>query len=115
VDAALAEADRAMRAAGAAATPSPRTDTAAGPPRPASADITRDTTVEEAARRLASDMSGVPGIERFVGVRLDDLDRGGPRTLRAMWRVARDQVAERYGQMTIGELIEQYKRTRPPG
>jgi hypothetical protein len=30
-----------------------------------------------------------------------------------MWDVARDEVADRYGQMTIGELIDRYKDTRP--
>ena len=113
VDAAIAEADRAMRAAGAAAAPTARTDTAAGPARPASAEITRATTVDEAARKLASDLSAVPGIERFASVRLAELDRGGPRPLRTMWRVARDQLADRYGQMTIGELIDQYGGPRP--
>jgi flotillin len=106
VDAALADADRAIRAS--AAPAAARTDTAAGPPRPASAEITRETTVEEAATRLASDLRSVPGIERFASVRLAELDRGGPRPLRAMWRVARDQLGERYGTVTIGELLDRY-------
>jgi len=106
VDAALADADRAIRASATPATA--RTDTAAGPPRPASAEITRETTVEEAATRLASDLRSVPGIERFAAVRLAELDRGGPRPLRAMWRVARDQLGERHGALTIGELLDRY-------
>jgi hypothetical protein len=106
VDAALADADRAIRAS--AAPAAARTDTAAGPPRPASAEITRETTVEEAATRLASDLRSVPGIERFAAVRLAELDRGGPRPLRTMWRVARDQLGEQYGALTIGELLDRY-------
>ena len=120
-DAAMAAADKAIKAAGAtpaAAAPepakptTPKTDTAAGParpaPRPASADITTDMTVEEAATRLASDLRAVPGIERFATVRLGDLDQAGPRPLRTMWRISRDQLDQRYGQMTIGELIDTY-------
>jgi flotillin len=113
VDAALADADRALRAAAATTTRVARTDTAAGPPRPASADITRATTVEDAAISLATDLRAVPGIERFASVRLAELDRGGPRPLRTMWRIVRDQLAEQYGQVTIGDLIDRYSDARP--
>jgi flotillin len=114
VDAALADADRAMRAASATASAAARTDTAAGPARPASAEINRTTTVDDAARRLAADLRGVPGIERFGAVKLAELERGGPRPLRTMWRVARVQLGERYGQMTIGELLDRYGSQRGP-
>jgi flotillin len=115
VDAALADADRAVRAASAAAIPP--MDSAAGPAVPASsslasAAIDRETTVDEAARRLATDLRAVPGIERFGAVRLAELDRGGPRPLRTMWRVARDQLGDRFGQVTIGELIDRYAGPR---
>ncbi len=106
VDAAIADAERAVRAA--ATPPTPRSDTAAGPARPASAGITRETTVDDAATRLAADLRAVPGIERFAAVRLNELERSGPRPLRTMWRIAREQLDERYGQLTIGELIERY-------
>ncbi|MEX2184866.1 MAG: SPFH domain-containing protein [Chloroflexota bacterium] len=89
----------------------PRTDTAAGPPRPArpsSADITRDTTIDDAAQRLVGDLLAVPGIGRFRDVRLAQLDTSGPRPLRAMWRVAREHVDERFGQLTIGELLDRF-------
>jgi hypothetical protein len=105
VDAALEGADRAIRAA---SRSTPRTDTAAGPARPASFDITADTTVDAAARQLAADLRNIPGIERFAAIQLDTLERSGPRPLRTMWRIARDHLDERYGQMTIGELIERY-------
>jgi flotillin len=125
VDAAIADAERAVRAASAQASAqaTPRTDTAAGParpaptagaPRPASLDITRETTVDDAATRLASDLRGVPGIERFAAVRLEELERAGPRPLRTMWRIAREQLDERFGQLTIGELIERYGGGRGP-
>ncbi len=74
-----------------------------------SAGITRDTTVNVAAQRLARDLAAIPGIERFGSIRLDELDRSGPRPLRTMWRIARGELAERYGQMTIGEIVDRYR------
>ena len=81
---------------------------AAGPPgrrRPARADITPETTVDEAARRLASDLRAVPGIERFAAVRLADLERraapaaddvaGRPRAAGPAVRPADDRRADR--------------------
>jgi hypothetical protein len=50
----------------------------------------------------------VPGIERFASVRLGDLDDRGPRPLRTMWRLSREELAGRYGAMTIGELIDRF-------
>jgi hypothetical protein len=111
---AIAAADEAIRANAAAAALRSRTDTAAGPARPArggrpaSVDITAETTVEEAALKLASDLRAVPGIERFASVRLADLESGGPRPLRTMWRISREQLDQRYGQLTIGELIDRF-------
>ena len=117
VDAAMADAERAVRSATSPTrSPAPRSDTAAGPARPArpaSADISRETTVDDAARRLAGDLRAVPGIERFGAVRLAELERSGPRPLRTMWRIARDQLDARYGQLTIGELIDRYGTGRP--
>jgi hypothetical protein len=119
IDAALADADRAVRAASTSAIP-PR-DSAAGPPIPAmstelaSAAIDRETTIDEAARRQAMDLRAVPGIERFGAVRLAELDSAGPRPLRTMWRVAREQLGDRFGQATIGELIDRYAGPRSPG
>jgi hypothetical protein len=119
-DAAIAAADKTMRTGPAAApAPRPKTDTASGPARPApgrpaSADITKETTVNEAAVKLATDLRAVPGIERFAKVRLADLETGGPRPLRAIWEVSRDQLEKRYGNLTIGELIDTYGGGAPP-
>jgi hypothetical protein len=68
--------------------------------------------VDDAASRLAADLMAVPGIERFANVRLAELERGGPRPLRTMWRVAREQLDARYGDLTIGQLIERSGRDR---
>jgi hypothetical protein len=118
IDTAMAEADAAIRAARTPTPPPiPRTDTAAGPARPArpaSLDITRETTVDEAARRLATDLRALPGIDRFANVRLAQLEQAGPRPLRTMWRLAREGLDERIGQLTIGELLDRYGSDRPP-
>jgi flotillin len=118
IDRALASADAAIRSA---TTPAPpptqRMDTAAGPARPArpaSLDITRETTVDDAARRLATDLRALPGIERFAEVRLAQLEGAGPRPLRTIWRLAREGLDERVGQLTIGELLDRYGTDRPP-
>ena len=70
--------------------------------------ITTETTVNVAAQRLARDLQAIPGIERFGALRLAELERSGPRPLRTMWRIAKDQLGERYGDMTIGEVLEEY-------
>ena len=106
-----------VQATAAQASPSAgRTDTAAGPAvpahrpgtRPQVADVTRETTVEDAASRLANDLRAVPGIERFGTMRLGDLETSGPRPLRTMWRVAREELGSQVGQLTIGEVIDRY-------
>ncbi|MBA2700625.1 MAG: hypothetical protein H0U58_02850 [Chloroflexi bacterium] len=96
-----------MRRAASPATP--RSDTAAGPARPASASINRATSVDEGARRLADDLRRVPGIERYTTVRLADLERSGPRPLQAIWRAARNEVGQRTEQLTVGELLDRYE------
>jgi hypothetical protein len=72
--------------------------------------ITRETTVNAAAQRLARDLQAIPGIERFGALRLGELDRAGPRPLRTMWRIARGELGDRYGEMTIGEMLDRYGR-----
>jgi hypothetical protein len=72
--------------------------------------INRETTINAAAQRLARDLQAIPGIERFGALRLGELDRAGPRPLRTMWRIARDELGERYGEMTIGEVLDRYGR-----
>jgi flotillin len=129
IDSALKQADQAIRSASGSV---PRTDTAAGPARPArttspasaataaaasaaaaAAGITPETTVDAAARRLATDLRAIPGIERFGAVKLAELERSGPRPLRTMWRVASEHLDAQYGQLTIGELLEMYSPDRP--
>ena len=113
VDAAIADADAALRRA-AAATTAPLMDSASGPARPASAAIDRETTVHDAAVRLATDLQAIPGIERFSSVKLAQLERAGPRPLRNLWRFAKQELGDRYGEVTIGEVLERYGNGQPP-
>jgi flotillin len=139
---ALSRAARAARGAGTAATGTPpappsaaettttaqpatspaagTTDRAIGTPRPAvgrpaAVDIRAETTLDEAAARLASDLESIPGIERFGGLRLSELERSGPRPLRTLWRIARERVDARYGQLTIGELLDRARASGGSG
>ena len=103
--AAMARADDAMRMAREATS-----GALASRPVVESAATSRETTINVAAQRLARDLQAIPGIERFGALRLGELDRAGPRPLRTMWRIARDQLGERYGEMTIGEVLARYGR-----
>ena len=71
--------------------------------------VTRETTLDEAAQALADDLMRIPGIQRFGGMRLADLETSGPRPLRTMWRIARDRLRSDYGELTIGEIIDRYR------
>jgi flotillin len=102
--AALARADETIRKAGQTAS------AALGGAAQQAATEVRDTTVNVAAQRLARELAAIPGIERFGSLRLGELDRAGPRPLRTMWRIAREQLADRYGEMTIGEIVDRYGR-----
>jgi hypothetical protein len=98
-----------------------QTDRATAPPRP-SADlraraagaatsatgIDRATPVDRAVVSLANDLRSIPGIERFGAIRLGELDRSGPRPLRTLWRIAREQLDDRYSNLTIGEVLDRF-------
>ena len=64
--------------------------------------------------RLAEELSRIPGIERFGGTRLRDLDRSGPRTLRDRCGARRaTSLDARYGDVTIGMLLDEYSSSGP--
>ena len=87
----------------------------AGEAAAAEVGLSRETTLDEAAVRLAEELRVIPGIERFGGTRLGDLDASGPRALRTLWRIARSRLDQRYGDMTIGTLLERYEDRREGG
>ena len=47
--------------------------------------------------------------------RLRDLDRSGPRSLRVLWGAARDELSSRYGDVTIGMLLDAYTKENRSG
>jgi hypothetical protein len=79
------------------------------------AGLSEASTLGESATRLAEELVRIPGIERFGGTRLRDLDRSGPRSLRVLWGAARDELSSRYGDVTIGMLLDEYTRERHQG
>ncbi len=83
------------------------------PPARPPADV--QSGLDRVALRLANDLRGVPGIERFAAMRLGDLERAGPRPLRTIWRIASEQLDSRYRDVTIGELMDRaLEDPRPP-
>ena len=86
--------------------------TRAGWPTAAAAAVGLDesSTLSDSATRLAEELIRIPGIERFGGTRLRDLDRSGPRSLRVLWGAARDELSSRYGEVTIGTLLDAYTK-----
>jgi flotillin len=104
---------KAGETAGSALRSAPAATEAAVRAAPAAAGVTRDTTVNVAAQRLARDLAAIPGIERFGSIRLGELDRIGPRPLRTMWRIARGDLADRFGEMTIGEIVDRFGGSGP--
>jgi flotillin len=74
------------------------------------AGLSEASTMSEAAQRLAQELIRIPGIERFGGTRLRDLDRSGPRSLRVLWGAAREELSARYGDVTIAVLLDAYTR-----
>ena len=97
--------ERAQAAVERATAPKPAATSAA----PGLAAVNRETTLDQAAAALADELMQIPGIQRFGDMRLRDLDATGPRPLRTMWRIARDQLDQRYGDLTIGQVIDRYR------
>ncbi len=76
------------------------------------AGLSEQASLEEAAVKLAEELRRIPGIERFGGTRLSDLERSGPRTLRTLWRDARGELQARYEDVTIGMLLDRYEQAQ---
>lgn len=78
------------------------------------AGLGRTSTLDDAASALASDLRAVPGIEQFGMLRLAELERAGPRPLRALWGAARDRLDKRYGNLTIGDMLDRFTGSGGP-
>ncbi len=76
----------------------------------AAVGLDESSTLSDSATRLAEELIRIPGIERFGATRLRDLDRSGPRSLRVLWGAAREELSSRYGEVTIGTLLDAYTK-----
>ncbi len=76
----------------------------------AAVGLDESSTLSDSATRLAQELIRIPGIERFGGTRLRDLDRSGPRSLRVLWGAAREDLSSRYGDVTVGMLLDAYAK-----
>jgi hypothetical protein len=133
-----AAADAAMAAASALPAPGPATlsarqappspaarttsgaDRANGEPRPSPALGGGSAAATEQAREaeltdLARTLRAIPGVERFGRLRLAELDRAGPSTLKTLWRESRSELEASYGQLTIAEILERFTGPGQPG
>jgi flotillin len=95
-------------------------DRADGEPRPAPGLSARSAPATQGARDaalsdLAGTLRGIPGVERFGRLRLAELDRAGPATLKGLWREARGELEASYGQLTIAEVLDRFAAASPPG
>ncbi|MGH2427965.1 MAG: flotillin domain-containing protein [Candidatus Limnocylindria bacterium] len=91
----------------------------AGPLRAQAAEPTLEideaTPPDDAAAMLAEALGRVPGINRYRGATLAELANRGPRIARGLWGIARPRLTDRYGAMTIGQLLERFASTRSNG
>jgi flotillin len=94
--------------------PMPPVRPARGAPARRRRPIGDDTTLAEAASMLAEQLRGIPGVERYADLPLAELDQRGPRPVRAAWASASNQLAERYGNMTVGQLLTRFRRDQKP-
>ncbi len=113
-DAAMERASEAIKSASQRATaavgPMPAMpDMPAMPPvSPSAPAISADTPLAEAASLLAERMRLIPGVENHLAMPLLELERRGPRAMRAAWRLGRGRLATEYGGLTVGELLARF-------
>ena len=79
----------------------------AGMASAAAEPITGSTAVER-ARVLARQLQNVPGVEQYLGMKLNDLETRTSRPVAALWRMSSSVLAPVYGEMTVGELINRF-------
>ncbi|HLQ62512.1 MAG TPA: SPFH domain-containing protein [Candidatus Acidoferrales bacterium] len=72
-----------------------------------------DATLLQWAKWLAGELRGVAGIASFSDVTLAQLASRGPRPAQALWRTAEDALIERYGKVTVGELLQRFPEAGP--
>jgi flotillin len=64
--------------------------------------------VEQWAKWLAGELSGVPQIQVYSALRLSDLVDKGPGPARAVWQTAQAVLGRDYGSVTVGDLLSRF-------
>jgi flotillin len=64
--------------------------------------------VQQWAKWLAGELSGVPQIQVYSALRLSDLAEKGPLPARAVWQTAQAVLGKDYGSVTVGDLLQRF-------
>jgi len=64
--------------------------------------------VQQWAKWLAGELSGVPQIQVYSALRLSDLAEKGPLPARAVWQTAKAVLGKDYGSVTVGDLLQRF-------
>jgi flotillin len=64
--------------------------------------------VQQWAKWLAGELSGVPQIQVYSALRLSDLTDKGPLPARAVWKTAQAVLGKDYGSVTVGDLLQRF-------
>ena len=64
--------------------------------------------VQQWAKWLAGELSGVPQIQVYSALRLSDLAEKGPLPARAVWQTAKAVLGKDYGSVTVGDLLKRF-------
>ena len=83
------------------------------PPAPAPAQnepaaTNFDTAADDAARDLVRQLRSLPNIGEYAKIKLSEVSRIAPRSLRLVWEGVDPRIAERYRSMTVGELMQRF-------
>jgi flotillin len=64
--------------------------------------------VQQWAKWLAGELSGIPQIQVYSALRLSDLTDKGPLPARAVWATAQAVLGKDYGSVTVGDLLQRF-------
>lgn len=81
------------------------------PPQSATPRVEPIDPVERSAAELAAKVRALPEIERYAHLSLRDIPAGAPRPLKLLWAAAEKELGNRYGDLTVRELLEKYAGT----
>ena len=68
-----------------------------------------DGNLVQWAKWLADQLRRIPDIRVYDGLHLTDLETRGPASARSVWATARQVLANEYGKLTVGELLDRFQ------